>query len=321
MSTQSSIFARNIHFKMPLTTRTSNSLRRRPLAALRSLTGTAKSRRFRTLIRGMSFELGAGDRVGLIGQNGAGKTTLLRLLAGVLVPSTGQLEVRGVTQNLLNVSMGMQPEATGIENLYLRGYSAGLSGEEITRRIPEILEFSGLERVIKDPVRTYSSGMQLRLAFAVATSVQPEILLLDEWISAGDRFFVERSKQRLLGHIDASEILVFASHNPKMLAELCCRGLVLKHGMVVFDGDIKAALEFYESDEYQAIDETPDRKSAKKTREESPKPVALAPQDPTSEPEGQKTLAHAIDVADGPRVLTATKDGDDAVAKSLSNKA
>jgi ABC-type polysaccharide/polyol phosphate transport system ATPase subunit len=243
-----------MHFSMPTATRIHKSLRRNPIAALRNLVTRGNSRKFKPLLHGMSFELRAGDRVGLIGQNGAGKTTLLRLLAGVLVPSAGRLEVSGVTQNLLNVSMGMQADATGLENIYLRGYSAGLSGQEVKRRIPEILEFSELEPVINDPVRTYSSGMRMRLAFAVATSVKPEILLLDEWVSAGDRFFLERSKERLLSHIDASEILVFASHSPQMLAELCSRGLVLKHGTVVFDSDIDDALEFYGSDEYQAIE-------------------------------------------------------------------
>ena len=265
MSTQSSIRAQNVHFSIPLTTPIGQSLRYNPLAALSRLTGTGKIRKFRPLIRGISFELSGGDRVGLVGQNGAGKTTLLRLLAGVLMPSAGRLEVRGVTQNLLNVSMGMQDDATGVENIYLRGYSAGLAGQEIKRKIPEIVEFAQLESVIQDPVRTYSSGMRLRLAFAVATSVKPEILLLDEWISAGDRFFVERSKERLLSHIDASEILVFASHSPQTLQELCSRGLVLKSGAVVFDGDIDAALAFYESDDYQAI-ELPAREGASCTK-------------------------------------------------------
>jgi len=257
MSTQSLVRAQNVHFSMPVTTRLSQSLRANPIAALGRLAGTGKTRKFRPLIRGISFELKGGDRVGLIGQNGAGKTTILRLLAGVLTPSTGRLEIRGGIQNLLNVSMGMQDDATGIENIYLRGYSAGLSGHEIKQRIPEILEFAQLESVIDDPVRTYSSGMRLRLAFAVATSAKPEILLLDEWISAGDRFFVERSKERLMSHIDASEILVFASHSPQTLQELCSRGLVLKHGTVVYDGDIGGALMFYESDEYQAIELPP----------------------------------------------------------------
>jgi len=247
MSLESYICAQNIHLSVPLVSRKGRSLRANPLSELRNLFTSRSVRELRPLIRGMSFEFRAGDRIGLIGQNGAGKTTLLRLLAGALVPSVGTLEVSGETQNLLNISMGMQPEATGLENIYLRGYSAGLTGQEIKERIPDILEFSELETVIHDPVRTYSSGMQLRLAFAVATSVKAEILLLDEWISAGDRFFVERSKERLLDHIHSSEILVFASHTPTMLQELCSRGLVLKQGKIIFDGDIEAALEFYGS--------------------------------------------------------------------------
>jgi len=254
MSMQSFIRAQNMHFKMPVATPSDRSLRASPIATLRGLLGGQKGREFRPLLRGMNFEFKSGDRVGLIGQNGAGKTTLLRLLAGALSPSVGTLEVRGITQNLLNVSMGMETDATGLENIYLRGYCAGLLGKEIKRRVPEIVEFAGLESVIHDPVRTYSSGMRLRLAFAVATSVKAEILLLDEWISAGDRFFVERSRARLLNHIHASEILVFASHNPEVLRELCHRGLVLKKGMVVFDGTIGEAIDFYTSDEYQKVE-------------------------------------------------------------------
>lgn len=253
MRANSFIRADNIHFSMPLVTGGRASFRANPVSAVRGLLTGGRSRKFRPLIRGVSFEIGEGDRVGLIGQNGAGKTTLLRLLAGVLMPSAGRLEVRGKTQNLLNTSMGMELEATGLENIHLCGYAAGLSRREIERRTAEIIEFAELGAVIQHPVNTYSSGMQLRLAFAVATSVKPEILLLDEWISAGDRFFVARSKERLLSHIDASEILVFASHSPNSLKELCSRGLVLKQGTVVFDGDIEAALEFYESDAYVTV--------------------------------------------------------------------
>jgi lipopolysaccharide transport system ATP-binding protein len=250
MMQASCIRARNIRLSIPLVTRRLR-LRADPLSAITTAFSKSRERQLRTIIRGMSFELREGERVGLIGQNGAGKTTLLRLLAGVLVPTTGELEIKGATQALLNVSLGMQPDATGLENIYLRGYSEGLFGQEIKRRLPEILEFAGLESVIQDPVNTYSAGMQLRLAFAVATSVAPEILLLDEWISAGDRFFIERSKERLRGHIDASKLLVFASHSPSTLQELCTRGLVLKHGSIVFDGGIKEALEFYDSDDYE----------------------------------------------------------------------
>jgi homopolymeric O-antigen transport system ATP-binding protein len=250
MVAETHIRANNVQMSIPVRSGR-RSLRSDPGSVLGGLLSKTKNRKLRPLIRGVSFEFQAGDRIGLIGQNGAGKTTLLRLLAGVLAPSAGTLEIGGSTQTLLNVSMGMQGDATGLENIYLRGYSAGLSGSEIKERVPEIIEFTGLESVIHDPVRTYSSGMRMRLGFAVATSIKPEILLLDEWISTGDRFFVQRSKERLLSHIASSEILVFASHNAAVLRELCGRGLVLKQGRVVFDGDMDAALAFYESDQYQ----------------------------------------------------------------------
>lgn len=251
MPETSFIRARNVATNVPRRSRRRSALRENPLSVVTGLLSRREVRDFRTLISDISFEFSAGDRVGLIGQNGAGKTTLLRLLAGALVPSAGSLEVRGVTQTLLSVSMGMQPEATGIENIYLLGYCIGLSGDRIHELMPEIIDFADLHAVIQDPVHTYSSGMQLRLAFAVATAVKPEILLLDEWLSTGDRFFVERSNERLMNHIDASEILVFASHSVETLLRICTRGLVLKSGRIVFDGGIEEGIAFYESEDYQ----------------------------------------------------------------------
>jgi len=251
MAQTSFIRAHKLSTSIPRRSRQRSSLRANPFSVVQSLFSDRSRREFRTLISDMNFEIKAGDRVGLLGQNGAGKTTLLRLIAGALVPSSGSLEVHGVTQKLLSISMGMEPEATGIENIYLLGYCTGLSGEEIKQLIPEIVQFAELEAVIQDPVHTYSSGMQLRLAFAVATAVKPEILLLDEWLSTGDRFFVQRSNERLLNHIDASEILVFASHSVSTLVKICTRGLVLKAGRIVFDGNIESAIAFYESDDYQ----------------------------------------------------------------------
>lgn len=251
MPETSFIRAQNIATNVPRRSRRQSALRENPLSVVTGLLSRGEVRDFRTLISDMSFEFSAGDRVGLIGQNGAGKTTLLRLLAGALVPSAGSLEVRGVTQTLLSVSMGMEPAATGIENIYLLGYCIGLSGDRIQELMPEIIGFADLHAVIQDPVHTYSSGMQLRLAFAVATAVKPEILLLDEWLSTGDRFFVERSNERLMNHIDASEILVFASHSIETLLKICTRGLVLKAGRIVFDGDIEEGVAFYESEDYQ----------------------------------------------------------------------
>lgn len=252
MSQTSLIRAKNVATSVPRRSRRRSALRENPISAVAKLFSNRQAREFRTLISDVTFEFKAGDRVGLIGQNGAGKTTLLRLLAGALMPSAGSLEVRGITQTLLSMSMGMQPEATGLENIYLLGYCSGLSGERIQELIPEIVDFADLKAVIQDPVHTYSSGMQLRLAFAVATAVKPEILLLDEWISTGDRFFIQRSNERLLNHIDASEILVFASHSLETLKQICNRGLVLKDGSVVFDGALNDAIEFYESEDYQS---------------------------------------------------------------------
>ena len=249
MSSEHFIRADDIHLNVPIHVGNRSSIR--SVSVLKDLYLGGRQRELRSLIRGMTFEFHEGERVGLIGENGSGKTTLLRLLAGVLQPSAGRLEIDGSTQALLNMSMGLEQRATGLENVYLLGYCAGLTTEQIDGSIPGILEFAELKNAIHDPVRTYSAGMQLRLAFAVATSVKPEILLLDEWISTGDRFFIERSRERLMGHIDASRMLVFASHNPAVLGEVCTRGLVLKGGKVIYDGPIDEALEFYGSDGYQ----------------------------------------------------------------------
>lgn len=243
------IRADDICLNVPLST--GKRARLDKISVVRDFYARDRERQLRPLIRGMSFHFQAGERVGLLGQNGAGKTTLLRLLSGVLTPSSGRLEVVGIVQSLLSVSMGLEPQASGYENIYLRGYASSLTTDQIKESIPEIVRFADLESVIHDPVRTYSAGMRLRLAFAVATSVKPEILLLDEWISAGDRFFVERSRERLMSHIDASEILLFASHDVTLLQKLCTRALVLRHGQIIFDGDVEDAVAFYGSEEYQ----------------------------------------------------------------------
>lgn len=252
MSSSSFIRAQNVSTGIPRRSEMRSALRKNPLAMVTGMFASRKPRESVKLISDINFEVSAGERVGLIGQNGAGKTTLLRLLAGALMPSSGRLEVCGSTQKLLTISMGMQHQATGIENIYLLGFCSGLSARRIEELLPEIVEFADLRDVIQNPVSTYSSGMQLRLAFSVATAVKPEILLLDEWLSTGDRYFVKRANERLMGHIDSSEILVFASHSNDTLAKVCTRGLVLKGGRAVFDGGIEDAIKFYESDDYQS---------------------------------------------------------------------
>jgi len=185
----------------------------------------------------VSFSFRPGDRVGLVGHNGAGKTTLLRVLSGVYEPVGGRISVRGRVASLLDLSLGMDHEATGYENIKLRAIIAGLTPQEVKSRMDEIAEFTGLDEYLDMPVRTYSSGMVLRLAFAVSTSVNADILLMDEWLSVGDADFAQKSQQRLEKLVDATPILVLASHSPELVARLCNRVIALEHGKIVSDDE------------------------------------------------------------------------------------
>lgn len=178
----------------------------------------------------LSFEFSRGDRVGLVGHNGSGKTTLLRVLSGIYEPVRGRLEVSGRVSSLLDLSLGMDHEGTGLENIVLRGVLMGLPPAAIESKVDEIAEFSELGDYLSMPIRTYSSGMLLRLAFSVATSVSPEILLLDEWLSVGDATFREKAERRLLDMIESSAIMVLASHDESLIRRFCSRMLRLEHG-------------------------------------------------------------------------------------------
>lgn len=183
-------------------------------------------------LRDASLEIRAGDRVGLMGPNGAGKTSLLRMLAGVYEPTSGSLRVAGRVTSLIDVTLGMDPEATGLENIRLRGLILGMSKRLIAALTPQIVEFSGLGNYVNMPVRTYSSGMVLRLAFSTVTCVQPDILLMDEWISVGDAEFVAKAQERLKQIVDQASILVLASHNQKIIDDLCNVHVHLEHGQI-----------------------------------------------------------------------------------------
>lgn len=181
----------------------------------------------------LSFEFKRGDRVGLVGHNGSGKTTLLRVLSGIYEPVRGRLEVVGRVSSLLDLSLGMDHEATGFENIVLRGVLLGLPPSVLADKVDEIAEFSELGDYLSMPIRTYSSGMLLRLAFAVSTAVAPEILLLDEWLSVGDAGFREKAERRLLDMIESSAIMVMASHDESLVRRFCSRMLRLEHGRSV----------------------------------------------------------------------------------------
>ncbi|MEO1719159.1 MAG: ATP-binding cassette domain-containing protein [Pseudomonadota bacterium] len=193
----------------------------------------------------ISFDVHSGERVGLIGRNGAGKSSLLFVLSGTLPLSGGALTVRGTTQSLMNASIGLKNEATGIENIRLNAYRLGMQGEAVDDMVASITEFSELGDALGDPVVMYSAGMRLRLTFAIVTAIQPDILLMDEWIGAGDRHFTGKANARLHDVLDRSRALIIASHNDRLLTQLCSRGLVLHEGKLVFDGPINEALAFY----------------------------------------------------------------------------
>ena len=192
-----------------------------------------------TIIRSLddiSFVLQDGDRVGLVGHNGAGKSTLLRALSRVYEPTSGSAMIDGEIGSLVDISLGIDAEATGRENIFIRGALLGLRRKEIEKRFDEIVDFSELGSFVDMPVRTYSSGMHLRLAFAVATIIRPEILLMDEWLSVGDASFNAKAEARLTELVQSSRILVIASHSRELIEKTCNRALWFEHGRLKMDG-------------------------------------------------------------------------------------
>jgi lipopolysaccharide transport system ATP-binding protein len=183
-------------------------------------------------LEGVSFEFRQGDRVGLVGHNGSGKSTLLRVIGGIYEPTTGAMAIDGKVASMLSITLGIDAEATGLENIYLRAAVMGLKAAEARQLVDEIVEFSELGDYIDMPVRTYSSGMQMRLAFAISTSVSADIILMDEWLSAGDAAFSEKAQSRLLGLIEQAKILVIASHDEALIRRNCNRILRLDHGRI-----------------------------------------------------------------------------------------
>jgi ABC-type polysaccharide/polyol phosphate transport system ATPase subunit len=186
-----------------------------------------------------------GDRVGLIGHNGAGKSTLLRVLAKIYEPINGHIHHEGKVSALLNVMLGINPESTGYENMMIRGLLLGLTRKQMQIKLDEIAEFTELGDYLFAPVRTYSAGMQFRLAFAVATCIKPEILLLDEMMEVGDTAFVQKAQTRLNEFIDQSSILILASHSNETIQRLCNKVVLLEKGQVKYFGPVKEGFCFY----------------------------------------------------------------------------
>ncbi len=193
----------------------------------------------------VSLKFNDGDRVALIGHNGAGKTTLLRVLAGIYEPRVGSVRVDGRVTPMFDINLGIDPESTGYENIVLRGLYLGLTRAEILARRDSVADFTELGPFLDIPVRTYSAGMQARLAFAMATCIEPEILLLDEGIGAGDASFLEKANERLDHFIKKAGILVLASHSISLVRRLCNRAVLMEHGRMKWAGDIEEGLALY----------------------------------------------------------------------------
>jgi lipopolysaccharide transport system ATP-binding protein len=239
------ITAKNLTVEFPIYSNVNRSLKNKVLHATTGgrLARATGERMVVKALDDLNFNIKAGDRVGLQGHNGSGKTTLLRVLAGAYEPVTGSLEMHGRIASLLDLSLGMDHDATGYENIFLRGIMMGLAPQEIRAKTLDIADFTELGEYLDMPVRTYSSGMQLRLAFAVSTSVDADILIMDEWLSVGDADFNQKAAKRLESLVQKTSILVIASHSPELISKVCNRAFRLEHGKLVEEYDPKSVVE------------------------------------------------------------------------------
>ena len=236
---------RQVVIDFPLVHAASQSLQ---LRIYQALGGKLRSHQRTVVVRaldGLDLELRDGDRLGLIGHNGSGKTTLLRVLSGVYPPSAGEATIVGTISSFTDITLGMDPEATGWENIIFRCAFMGLSFKEAERLSPAIADFCELGEYLNLPTRTYSTGMFLRLAFAISTSIHPDILIMDEMIAAGDAQFIEKATRRLHELVDKSNILAIATHNMSMVQDICNKAIWLEHGAIRKIGEPAEVVEAY----------------------------------------------------------------------------
>jgi ABC-2 type transport system ATP-binding protein/lipopolysaccharide transport system ATP-binding protein len=196
-------------------------------------------------LRNISTEIRAGDRVALVGSNGAGKTTLLRVMAGIYEPVTGVVKTRGRISPMFDIGLGIDMETSGYENIRMRGLILGMKPEEIEAQMQDIMAFTELGDYLDIPLRTYSSGMMTRLTFAVATCFAPEILLMDEWIMAGDASFMSKARQRIENFVAKASILVLASHSIETCRQFCNKAIWMSQGQIIQAGEINEVLDAY----------------------------------------------------------------------------
>ncbi|WP_051434563.1 ABC transporter ATP-binding protein [Desulfonatronum lacustre] len=204
----------------------------------------------------VTMEVRPGESVGIIGRNGSGKSTLLQIIAGILQPSAGTARVTGRVAALLELGSGFNPEFTGRENVLLNAAILGLEGHEIEARYPDIVRFADIGTFIDHPVKTYSSGMVMRLAFAVQTAVDPDVLIVDEALAVGDIFFVQKCYERLHRFRERGGTLLFVSHDSSAVLELCDRALLLRQGRTAFWGSAREAVDIYDYERVQALEQS-----------------------------------------------------------------
>lgn len=240
------IEVRGVSLDFPLYHGNARSLKRTVFSSVSGRMGNDRKHRVVVqALRDISFRLGSGDRLGLIGTNGAGKTTLLRTLAGIYEPAVGKVRVRGTLNALLDPQLGMNPELTGRENIGLRGLYNGLDRAAIRRLEDDVCAFAELDAFIDLPVRIYSSGMVVRLGFALATAIRPQVLLMDEWFLAGDTAFMAKARSRLEDMVRGADILVLSSHLTDVVLDWCTRVIWMESGRIRDDGPAGEVLARY----------------------------------------------------------------------------
>jgi ABC-2 type transport system ATP-binding protein len=250
----SSIEAHNVYLDYPLVGMGNRSLKTHILGtATGGFISMGEAVPVVKALQGICLSLQEGDRLGLVGHNGAGKSTLLKVLAGIYQPTAGFVNRKGRIVSTLNLSLGMEPEATGFENIIIRGLLLGMKRAEIDQKLNEIAAFTELGEYLDLPVRIYSSGMATRLAFATVTAMDSDILLMDEVIGTSDAAFMDKAEKRLNEFMNRSKIIVLASHSDSVIQRFCNRALLLEHGRIVFSGGTEEVLSAYHNHTVEVV--------------------------------------------------------------------
>lgn len=232
-------------------------------ARFKALFFKPKNPKIHHALNDVTFSIKKGESVGIVGDNGAGKSTLLKMITGVTFPTKGEVEVEGKVAALLELTAGFSPEMTGRENIYLKGYILGLENEYIKKIEENIVEFAQLGDYIDQPVRTYSSGMRMRLGFAINVNIEPDILVVDEALAVGDNAFKKKCKAKIKEIIDKGVTVLFVSHSTPSVQEICNRAIYLRKGKLVYDGDTNDTIKVYEEQKAKDAEEKRLRKEKK----------------------------------------------------------